>query len=690
MRLIYFLMAFFGMLVVGKVLYIQLAEGDYWRERARRASTRYATIEAVRGDIFADDGRLLATSVPVFDIRMDMSSAVTSDELFYAEVDALALELSRLFRDRSPAQYRSALVQARRAQNRYYLVKRSVTWDELQQLRAFPLFRLGQYSGGLIVERGNRREMPYRSLAARTIGYEREGVYVGLEGAYRDYLEGVQGKRLEIRSGGGTWMPVSDQNEIQPQDGQDLVTTINIWMQDITEKALRRQLSRFRADHGTAIVMEVSTGKVKAISNLTRNEHTGLYEETYNYAIGHSAEPGSTFKTAALLAAIEDGFVTPYDSVDALNGEVTYYGRRMRDVGDEKHGVISIQRALEISSNVGVSQTIYQAYRDDPQRFVDRLRGMHIDKPLGIEIAGEGSPLIRNVGDTGWSRLSLPWMSIGYEVSLTPMQTLAFYNAIANNGKMMKPMFVEEIRQSGRTVKRFRPAVMERSIASRQNIEYMQQMLQGAVENGTGKNIHTPHYNIAGKTGTAQVAESGRGYFAGPGVRYRASFAGYFPAHDPKYSCIVVISRPRGFIVTGSGVAAPVFREIADKMFAARMFMPDVKPPEPAVATLPAFRNAHIRDIQDIYGAFAADIRSDVNSTWVETRFSEEKVPLREREYIENLVPDVEGMGISDAMYVLENAGLRVLFLGRGNVIRQNPRAGTRVRPGSVIRIELS
>ncbi len=691
-RLVYFLMAFFGLFIIGKVLYIQLAEGDQWREKARRTSTRYATIEAVRGDIYADDGSLLATSVPVFDIRMDLSSRVTADDLFYAQVDSLALELSRLFGDRSPAQYRAALIRARREQNRYFLVKRRVSWDELKKLKHFPLFRLGQYGGGLIVERHSRREMPYRSLAARTIGYEREGVYVGLEGAFRNYLEGVEGKRLERRASGGIWMPVSNQNEIQPQNGQDLITAINVQIQDIAEKALKRQLSHFRADHGVVMVMEVSTGKVKAISNLSRNKESGAYEETYNYAIGQSTEPGSTFKLPVLIAAMEDGVISPPDSVDALEGLTSYYGRSMRDVGDERHGVITAQKAFEISSNVAVSQIIYNNYKDNPQQFIDRLRDMHLHKPLGIEISGEGSPLIRNEGDPGWSKLSLPWMSVGYEVSLTPLQTLTFYNAIANNGRMMKPMFVQEIRQSGRTIKRFTPVVINRAVASKKTIQYAQQMLRGVVEKGTGKNINTPHYTIAGKTGTAQVAYSSRGYHAGSGVHHQASFAGFFPANDPKYSCIVLINRPRGYIVTGSQVAAPVFREIADKMFAARMFMPDIETPPatPAVAALPRFRNAYPEDIITIYQTLGAHVINETTTRRVEARISQDTVKLHDREYIENLVPDVEGMGIRDAMYTLENAGLRVLFRGRGTVSRQNPRAGTRVREGSTIEIDLS
>lgn len=691
MRLVYFMMAFFGLLIIGKVVYIQFAEGDHWREKARRSGIRHATIEAVRGDIYADDGSLLATSVPVFDIRMDLSRKVTSDDLFYAKVDSLALELSRLFGDRSPAQYRAALVRARRDQHRYFLVKRRVSWDQLQQIKHFPLFRLGRYGGGLIVERQSRREMPYRSLAARTIGYEREGVYVGLEGAYRNYLEGVEGKRLERRVSGGTWIPVNNQNEIQPQNGKDIVTTINVQIQDIAEKALKQQLSRFRADHGTVVIMEVSSGKVKAISNLTRNNQTGRYEEIYNYAVGQSTEPGSTFKLPVLMAAMEDGVIAPQDSIDALEGQTVYYGRRMRDAG-AGHGVITAQKAFEISSNVAVSQIIYSNYKDNPRQFVDRLRDMHLHEPLGVEISGEGSPLIRSEGETGWSGLSLPWMSIGYEVSLTPLQILTFYNAIANNGRMMKPMFVQEIRQSGRTIKRFAPVEINRAVASGNTLKNARQMLRGAVKNGTGKNINSRYYHIAGKTGTAQIADSGRGYQTAAGIQYRASFVGYFPANEPRYSCIVLINRPIGNIVTGGQVAAPVFREIADKMFAARMFLPDIEPPAiaPAFAALPRFRSAHPEDVKAIYQALGAQVIDMANTSWVEARVSQDTVKLHEKEYVENLVPDVEGMGIRDAMYILENAGLRVLYRGRGTVSRQDPRAGTRIRKGSIIEIELS
>ena len=689
-RLVYFAVAFFALLIIGQVIYIQLMQGEFWKEQARNTTMRYVGIDAARGDICADDGRLLATSVPVYEIRMDLSTQVVSDDLFYAGIDSLSMQLSRLFRDRTATQYRSSLVRARQNNERYFLVKRNVSYNELTALRQFPIFRLGRYRGGLIVVEHTRREMPYKALAARTIGYEREGVYVGLEGAYREYLEGREGKRLMQRISGGAWMPINDQNEIQPRNGMDLITTINIHIQDITQQALLRQLRRFRADYGTAIVMEVSTGKIKAIANLMRNQVTNNYEEVYNYAIGHSAEPGSTFKLAAMMAALEDGVVNLDDYVDTKDGRITFYDRIMRDVNEDGHGVITIKEAFELSSNVGISQIIHEAYKNRPQRFVDRLKQFHLHQDLGIEIVGEGQPLIRDVGNPGWSLVSLPWMSIGYEVALTPLQTLALYNTVANNGRMMKPMFVSEVRQAGRTVQSFSPTVIDRSIASNSTIRQVQELLLGVVENGTARNIHTDAYAIAGKTGTAQVAQSAFGYQSPTGVNYQASFAGYFPADNPVYSCIVVINNPRGWVYTGSQVSAPAFREIADKIYAARMFVPNVDIQDPVLASLPPFRSAYMDDVRAIYEAFDVRLTDDTKASWGGVRLRGDTAMVQERTFIDNLVPEVVGMGLRDAMYVLENAGLRVRFTGRGVVRRQSMPPGTRINPGSIIYIELS
>lgn len=688
----YFVTAVFALLIILKVVYIQVAEGEHWRQVAESATLRYVSIDAARGDIRADDGRLLATSIPVYEIRMDMSRRVVSDEVFFAGIDSLALNLSRLFRDRSAAQYKNALMQARSEQDRYFLVKRNVSYPQLTQVRQFPIFRLGRFRGGLVVTERTRREMPYRTLAARTIGYEREGVYVGLEGAYREFLEGSQGKRLMQRTSGGNWMPINDENEIQPKNGMDLITTINVRMQDFTEDALRRQLQRYRADYGTAVVMEVATGKVKAISNLSLNSR-GEYEELFNFAIGESTEPGSTFKLASVMAVLEDGFASPDDIIHTGNGSIRYADRIMRDARQGGHGTITLHEAFALSSNVGVSKIIHDAYKDRPERFINRIRGMGLDKPLGLEIFGEGLPQIKDVNSPGWSRVSLPWISIGYEVALTPMQMLAFYNAVANQGRMMRPMFVEEIRHTGKIVKRYQPVVLNRSIASQSTIETVRNMMEEVVETGTARNIQTPVYRIAGKTGTAQVAQTRHGYRSPSGVTYQASFAGYFPAGDPVYSCIVVIHNPKGYIYTGSQVAAPVFREIADKIFATQMLLPESGQDslsQPLLAALPPVRSGNLEDIRQIYAAFDCKMLDTAETGWGVAVVRNDTVSISDREIIENLVPEVVGMGLRDALYILENAGMQVRFSGRGVVRRQSIAPGLRIQPGSTIYLELN
>ncbi len=688
--LVYFLTVGFGLLIIFKVGYIQFVEGDQWRERARNSTMRYANVDAIRGDILADDGRLLATSVPIYEIRMDLHRSVVSDDVFQKGIDSLAFRLSRLFRDRSQAEYRRVLVEARRNQERYFLVKRNVSYNQLTELRTFPVFRLGRFRGGLVVEERSRREMPFKSLAARTIGYEREGFFVGLEGAYRKSLEGVQGKRLEQRISGGQWMPLNDENEIRSQNGQDIVTTINIHMQDIIEAALGKQLEKFQAMHGTAIVMEVETGRIKAISNLTRNAR-GNYDETFNYAVGESTEPGSTFKLAVMLALLEDGVVTPDDFIDTGDGQVSFYGRNMRDASDEGFGTITIKEAFALSSNVAFSSLVFDAYQRNPQRFITRLNALGINDPLGIEIRGEGKPYIPEVGDANWSGTTLPWMSIGYNVSMTPLQILSLYNAVANSGRMMKPMFVDEIRQTGRTIQRFSPTVINRSIASPYSLRIVREMMEETVKSGTASNIHTPLYAIAGKTGTAQIATGGS-YRSGGRAAYRASFAGYFPAENPVYSMIVVIHNPKGWIYTGSQVAAPVFREIADKIYATRQFdVFDDWVTSPVMASLPAFRAGARDDLETIYSIFDCNLIFNDDMPWVGSRVnSSDSVMISGREMISNLVPNVVGMGLKDALYVLENAGLRVRFAGRGVVRSQSMRPGTRINEGNIIFIQLS
>jgi len=691
MYLVYFITAVFALVILARVAYIQFVQGDHWKQMARNATMRYMNIDAVRGDILADDGRLLATSVPVYEIRMDLHRSVVSEQVFASGIDSLSLQLSRLFRDRPQAEYKRLLTAARRNQERYFLVKRGVSYHQLLELRDFPIFRLGRFQGGLLVEERNRRETPFKSLASRTIGYEREGVYVGLEGAYRQYLEGIQGKRLMQRISGGNWMPINDENEIKPQNGKDIITTININMQDIVESALIKQLHKFQAGHGTAVVMEVSTGKIKAISNLTRNPFGG-YEETFNYAIGESAEPGSTFKLASMIALLEDGIVTPEDYIQTGDGTYRFADRIMRDSREGGLGTITVKDVFALSSNVGTSILVNDAYGSDPEKFLKHLDNLLITQPLGIEIKGEGKPSIPNPEESSWSGVTLPWMSIGYSLSLTPLQILSLYNAVANNGTFMKPMFVEEVRQTGKSVRRFEPQVLKRSICSSSTLNIMQDMLKEVVESGTASAIKTPVFSIAGKTGTAQFTSSSSGYRSTNRIIYRASFAGYFPADNPLYSMIVMVHDPKGWIYTGSQVAAPVFREIADKIFATQLNVNDNYLQASVMQSLPNGFLGSIDDLQSVYKEFGAQVfEQDGAGVWARAEVEgPDTVKITNHEVIPNLVPNVVGMGLSDALFVLENAGLRVRFSGRGAVKSQSLRAGTRIFHGSEIYIHLS
>ena len=687
--LVYFLVAIFALLIVGKVFYIQLVEGDEWKDIASNTTLRYVEMDAARGDVYSEDEKLLATSVPVYEIRMDVSSYVTSDELFYSKVDSLALSLSRLFNDRTPQQYRHVLVEGRENQQRYLLIKRNVSYNELNKLRELPLIRRGRFGGGLIVEESTRRQMPFNSLAARTIGYERGGIYVGLEGAYRDYLEGVKGKRLMQRISGGNWIPINDENVIQSRNGKDLVTTINVNIQDVVENSLRNHLNQHKADYGTAVVMEVATGEIKAISNLTLTEND-TYEELYNYAVGESTEPGSTFKLASIIVALEEGIVKPDDLINTGDGSINYADRTMHDSEEDGFGTISVKEAFEVSSNVGISKIIYNEYRNKPQEYVDKLKELRLDQKLGLEISGEGSPVLKDVTSPGWSGVSLPWMSIGYGVSYTPLQILTLYNAVANEGKMVKPKFVKEVRQTGETIEKFNSHVLKERIASGNTISQVNDMLVGVVENGTAENIYTPSYEIAGKTGTAQVANTKFGYLSETGINYNASFAGYFPANNPKYSMIIVVHNPKGYQYTGNLVAAPIFREISDKLFARHINLPSKKLDKPVMASLPTFRAGNYNDILKIYEQFDYYTSNKPTTQWVSTAVKADTVRFQDREFVQNLVPNVVGMSLKDALYILENSGMEVEFEGTGTVRRQSIRPGLRIKPGQKIVLELS
>ena len=672
---IYLFILVIAVAIVGKAAYIQLVEGHEWREKAEKFTLRYQTIEPVRGNIYSSDGKLLAVSVPVYEIRMDVASNLISNDFFNSKVDSLAMSLSHLFQDRSMAEYKRLLVQARKAKNRYLLIKRNVSYAELKELRTFPIFNLGRFRGGLIVLEQTRREYPFRNLAFRTIGWDKEGAEndVGLEGAYSPVLSGTSGKQLQQRIGSGSWRPLNDGYEIEPKNGLDIVTTIDVVIQDVAHNALLKQMEANQAEHGCVIVMEVETGYVKAIVNLMRTEN-GTYEERYNYAIAHSSEPGSTFKLASMLAALEDRAFQLTDSIDTGKGVTMYANRRMQDSEKDGYGIITAQHAFEVSSNVGVSRIIYEYYKDRPDRFIRRLQNMSLGQPLGIELPGEGRPLIKTPDDPSWSRVSLPWMSIGYELALTPLQTLAFYNAVANNGRMMKPIFVTEITEAGRTVRRFDPVVINSSIASRSSIEKAQEMLLGVVENGTARHLKNDAYKIAGKTGTAQIAAGSSGYNKSD---YKASFAGYFPADNPRYSMIVVISNPRQGIYYGAHTAAPVFREIANKIYSTNLELQQnnyLKSEQAQNTRIIAGKRSNLKETFSNLGFV---VHSEGSSEWATARIERDTVRIQNRAMQTDRIPNLKGMSARDATYLLEKMGLKVNLNGLGTVRRQNPVAGS-------------
>jgi len=689
---VYFAMALVGVSIIAKVLFIQFVEGSFWREKAENLTTVYRDIDAVRGNIYSDDGSMLATSVPIYEVRMDLNADGLTDETFNENIDSLSIKLSELFKDQSPLEWKRQLVAGRQNGERYHLIKRRVKFHQMKALREFPIFKLGKFKGGLIVLQQNRRERPFRMLAARTIGYDREGVApVGLEGAYRKELAGVSGKRLMQKISGGLWMPINDENEIEPMDGYDIHTTINLNIQDVAENALLDQLKRHDAHHGCVILMEVETGEIKAIANLSK-DNDGDYYEYYNYAIGESAEPGSTFKLPSLVVALEDGYIKLNDSIDAGNGSAEFHGETMRDSKEGGHGKVSVEEAFAVSSNIGVMRIIEKYYANEPAKFINGLRRMNLGDSIGIEIAGEGAPLIKDPSDKSWSLISYLWTSIGYEVKMTPLQILTFYNAIANNGKMMKPIFIKRITDKSSVIREVDPQVINPRICSEKTVKQAQKLLEAVVKEGTATNLKNANYTIAGKTGTARVAESSAGY--GTKITYQASFAGYFPADNPKYSCIVVVNAPNRSVYYASHVAGPIFAEIADKVYATSINIHDELEPSTdftSLTKIPVSKSGMQNDLNNVFEELNVKVESsNAENKWIVTQTGTDKVEMGRRTIVENLVPNVKGMSAQDAVFILENAGLKVKLRGSGMIKSQSIIPGANIHRGQEIILELS
>jgi cell division protein FtsI (penicillin-binding protein 3) len=675
-------MCVFAAAIMAYLFKINFKERSHWLEMSENLSTTIQTIEPSRGNIFALDGSLLATSLPIYDLRLDgKAPGFSKGNLFENNVDSLALLLSQLFNDRTKADYKRILTGVKKRKDRYYLLKRKVSYPEMKAVKDFPIFRLGKYKGGLTIEEKNKREKPFDYLAQRTLGFSIKGVQaVGLEGAFNKDLSGKEGKRIMQRIAGGTWIPVNDEQQIEARNGNDIHTTIDVNLQDVATHALMRTLVNNNAEWGTAILMEVSTGEIRAIANLTRIAE-GQYIENYNYAVGESLEPGSTFKLTSMLALLEDKKVEMTDQFDTENGEKRYFSNAvMYDSERGGHGIVTFQHAFE-------------NYKGNPTQFYNHLKKLHLTEPLGLQITGEGKPRIKHPKDKDWYGTTLPWSSIGYEVKVTPMQVLTLYNAVANNGKMVKPFFVKRISNTGRVIKEFKPVVIEQRIASPETIKKLRIMLEGVVQRGTGSTLKNPNYSVGGKTGTALVADGSKGY--GKTI-YRSSFCGYFPANKPQYTCMIMVNAPSKGIYYGGAVAGPVFKEIADKVYAnSHNLHGDIK----LVLNYPnnqptIIKTAHKQQLQTVLKTLGKSISlndsiEENGGEWSQAIINNQHAQLQTKKLNRNMMPDVIGMGLKDAIYLLENKGIQVEVNGVGKVKEQSIAAGTPIIKGTKVMIKL-
>jgi len=638
-------MLLFALAIGFKLVNIQVVDGDKYRELSEQRVYKSFVIPANRGNLYDSNGSLLATSVPEYDIRFD--AVTVSQENFEKNLKPLSESLSKMF-GKSASHYAQDIRRARAHKNRYYLIARGVSYTQYVQMREFPMFNLGAFKGGFIAEQRTVRELPLGKIGERTVGRGQ----AGLEGAYDDYLKGQNGRRLKQKIAKGQWKPIGDANELEPEDGLDVVSTIDITIQDIAHHALLKQLENYKADHGTVVVMETETGEIKAMANLGRTSE-GTYYEKRNYAIYESQEPGSTFKLMTMVAALEDKVLDTSDVFDSEKGRIKYYDRVVKDSRYGGYGEISAAKAFEVSSNTVFSKFINEGYKNKPEALVNRLNYMGLNQKIGLEIKGEGQPHIPHPDDANWYGTTLPWMSFGYGVSITPLQTLAFYNAIANDGVMIKPRLIKEIRNRDKVVEHYEKGEINNSICSKETASKVREMMKNTVLRGTARNIYTEQFSMAGKTGTCLT-----GYGRGDGSsEYIASFAGYFPADDPKYSCIVVVTKPdRSLGYYGNIVAAPVFKEIAQEIYT-------------DTPTTNEFE--------------------DVNVDYKNVQKDYEQFYVTAQKY-KSIMPNVEGLPAMDAVSLLENLGLKVVLKGAGKVRNQSITSGVKIKSNQTIYLTTS
>lgn len=698
-------MALIGIAIVVKAGITMFAERQYWQEVADRFVSVSKPLPTNRGNIISSDGKLMASSLPEYRIYMDFMSGerdekrkkkdqALRDSMLTANLDSICDGLHRIFPDQSAAKFKAHIRKGRRMKSRYYLLyPKRISYIQLKEVKQLPVFRLGRNRSGLIELPYNQRKKPFGSLAARTLGDvypdTAQGAKNGLELAFDTVLKGRVGQyhRQKVMN---KYLNIVD---VPPVDGCDLITTIDVDMQDICEKALVDKLKELNASVGVVVLMEVATGEVKAIVNMTQGKD-GEYYEIRNNAISDMLEPGSTFKTASIMVALEDGKITPDYIVDTGNGQKPMYGRVMKDHNWHRggYGKLTVTEILEVSSNVGTSMIIDEFYKKDPQKFVDGLKRMSIDQPLHLQIAGEGKPNIKGPKERYFAKTTLPWMSIGYETQVPPINILTFYNAIANNGVSVRPKFVKAIMKDGEIVKEYPTEVINPKICSDKTLAQIREILRKVVGEGLAKPAGSKQFHVSGKTGTAQISQGTAGYKTGR-TNYLVSFCGYFPSEAPKYSMIVSIQKP-GLPASGGLMAGSVFSKIAERVYAKDLRLPLTNAIDSNSVVIPDVKTGELREAKVVLDALGIKTQDNISESsakeiWGSTSTVAQSVVMESRNNMRNFVPNVIGMGAKDAVYLLESKGLKVRLTGVGKVRKQSIASGTTVKKGQTVTLEL-
>ena len=682
-------MLVFAIGILYRMSVLQYVEGEKWTSLADQITYKVRKVNATRGNIYSDNGSLLATSLPFYKVAFD--PAIPSEQLYKEGLDSLALLLSKFYKDHDKQWYKQKINDARLSDKRYLVLNRKqINYQEKKEMSEWPIFRAGRLKGGIIFEKVDVRFRPFDGLSYRTIGYvnEEERGIVGLEHSFNKQLSGKDGEALYQKMAGGNWKPIYDGSEVRTEEGWDIQTTLDVNLQDVTEAALLKALEFHQADYGTAIVMEVKTGEIKAMSNLSRNTN-GKYAERYNYAVGQQGltEPGSTFKLATMIALLEETNISLSDSIDTGNGEYKFYDNTVRDHHEGGYGTISIQESFEQSSNIAMAKLVDKHFGLRPDKFIEYVDHLKLSQPLGFQIVGEGEPRIKRPSDKDWSGITLPWMAYGYGLELTPLQTLALYNAVANDGKMIRPIIVKSAQKADKVKEVYKPVVLEEKICSENTLNKIRLMLEGVVERGTAQNIKNDHYSIAGKTGTAQILENGR-YTR----KYITSFVGYFPADKPKYSMMVLIKNPKMWYQYGSNVAAPVFKEVADNIYARDIRIHEPLPEEVKMqfGIFPVVQAGNKDDLTLLCNELGVSNHAAVEDEWVRATVKANSIQWQNTFTKEQFVPNVMGMTLRDAVYLLEQQGLKVRHQGIGRVTKQSLPVGKKISKGEQITIDLS